>query len=148
VPSAFGLLSLLSVSLREDLCSKCTTVTHLLLDLSYFLSDYNGNRIPSHPALVAIILHTVFSSHGGNLEEYLGDGTQLDVVFALAGTAICSVLMEYQTGTHHHLDFGSEMSGRFNDCMNSLEQIRANPQLAAILDTIQNNIVTRGKQIM
>ena len=86
---------------------------HLLLDLSYFLSDYNGNCIPSHPALVAIILHMVFSSHGGNLEEYLGDGTQLDVVFALAGTAICSVLMEYQTGTHHHLDFGSEMSGRF-----------------------------------
>ena len=94
----------------EDQHHKRERVLYLQQDLRFFLCDNSGVRLPDYPILISIVLQTLYPSHGGKL-NHLIDTTQsdLDSIFALAGTAVYCALIEYRTGIHKVEEFGQNM---------------------------------------
>ena len=119
-------------------------IRELLGDFNFFLVDHNSIRLPAHPALITIILQTIFQSHGGKLQSWV-DFAHLDTIFALSGVAIYSILLEYQTGIHHPAEFGVEFRTKFNECKQKLDDIRGDPVAREELSRLQSDLITRGK---
>lgn len=143
VPFAYNLDLGPESSTQEDVHYKEERVSHLLRDLNFFLWDDNGVRLLTHPALRSLILTTIFPSHGGKLSPHV-DRTQLDVVFALAGTAIYCALTEYRSGAHCAQEFGQEMYTTFRQCLDKLAEVRRDERLCTLLDTFQERVMQRG----
>jgi len=144
VPYAFGLHPQLSISTSAATRHTMEIIRELLGDFNFFLVDHNSIRLPAHPALITIILQTIFQSHGGKLQSWV-DFAHLDTIFALSGVAIYSILLEYQTGIHHPAEFGVEFRTKFNECKQKLDDIRGDPVAREELSRLQSDLITRGK---
>lgn len=145
VPYAFKLHPDIFIPMSAAIQHKMETASKLLKDLNFFLVDYKSTCLPAHPALITIILQTIFQSHSGKLQSFM-DFMNLDTIFALSGVAIYSVLLKYQTGIYHPADFGTEFCTKFNECKKKLNDIRDNdPVGCEELHRLQSDLITRGK---
>jgi len=144
VPYAFSLHPQLSVSTSAATQHTMEIIRELLSDFNFFLVNHNSIRLPAHPALITIILQTIFQSHGGKLQSWV-DFTHLETIFALSGVAIYSILLKYQTGIHHPTEFGVEFHTKFNECKQKLDDIRGNLVAREELSRLQSDLITRGK---
>ena len=89
----------------------------------------------------------IFHSHGSKLQDFI-DLYNMDIVFALAGTAVGCVIKEYETGRYVQLEFGGEMRSIFDTCLEKIKEIRGNPELCSLLDAVQTRVVARGGQLV
>ena len=147
VPHTYGLHAPMFYSVDADAEHKRTVVANLLQDHGFFFVNYDDILIPDHPVLVSIVLQTIFHSHGGKLQDFV-DFSNMDIIFALAGTAVYCALKEYETGRYAQLEFGGEMSSIFDTCLEKIKEIRGNPELCSLLDAVQTRVVARGGQLV
>ena len=134
-------------SMDVDAEHKRTVVANLLQDYSFFFVNYDDILIPDHPILISIVLQMIFHSHGGKLQDFV-DFSNMDIVFALASTAVCCMLKEYETSRYVQLEFGGEMRSIFDTCLEKIKEIRGNLELCSLLDAVQTRVVACSGQLV
>ncbi|KAG2029025.1 hypothetical protein BDR03DRAFT_1019000 [Suillus americanus] len=135
----------------EEVAHKATVVPELLKDLNFLHKiELDGNGIEQCRLLeadyfVEMIVHVVWQK---GLHRYI-DPARLDSAMALGGAAVHNAVKAHRTGRFDSVDASAE---QFYDVYQSIlgliDRIRADPALRARYETLEQLIVTWGRERM